>query len=199
VKPIVLGTAAIVGLFGKSLGVHPLETTTGNRKRYMRKIWITLLLTLPCLFAYGDETNCKEVGGGIVTNFLAESGTVNGQNFIFTTLGTATGDLAGGIGVYVFTFNPGSTATAMVHHHWVTAAGDTINLEDATATAYQFGTVPGLYAVGGGSYKAIIHGGTGRFANATGTSSFSGVLDQGQGTVVLRYQGTICFNQQNQQ
>jgi hypothetical protein len=90
----------------------------------MRKIWITLMLTLPCLFAYGDESNWKEVGGGIVTNFLNESGDVRFsknqpvQPFIFTTLGTATGDLAGGIGVYIFTFTTsGNSAMAQVHHH----------------------------------------------------------------------------------
>ena len=162
----------------------------------MRKIWIILLLTLPCLFAYGDENNCKEVSGGIVTNFLAESGTVNGNKFIFTTLGTATGDLAGGIGVYIFSFTPsGTSAVANVHHHWVTEAGDTINLADATANAYQVDSYTGVYAVGGGSYTAnIIPGGTGRFANATGQLSFSGVLDQNQGTVVLRYLGWICFH-----
>jgi hypothetical protein len=107
-------------------------------------------------------------------------------------------DEAGGTGVYIFTFTPaGNTAVATVHHHWVTAAGETINLADATAKAYQVGSFPGIYAVGGGSYTATITGGTGRFANATGTLSFSGALDEGQGTVVLRYRGTICLNQQN--
>jgi hypothetical protein len=63
-----------------------------------RKIWTALLVMTPCLFALGDENNCKEVSGGVVTNFLTESGTVNFPNesnkqFVFTTLGTATGDL----------------------------------------------------------------------------------------------------------
>jgi hypothetical protein len=165
----------------------------------MRKIWIALLVMMPCLFAQGDENQCKEVGGGIVTNFLAESGTVNSPNesnktFIFTTMGTATGDLAGGIGVYIFSFTTaGSSAVAKVHHHWVTNAGDTIDLADATANAHQVGTHAGIYATGGDDYTATITGGTGRFAHATGQLSFSGVLDQNQGTVVLRYQGTICF------
>jgi hypothetical protein len=105
----------------------------------MRKIWIALLVMVPCLFARGDEKNCKEVSGGVVTNFLTESGTVNFPNesnklFVFTTLGTATGDLAGGIGVYIFSFTPGNPAVANVHHHWVTEAGDTIFAQDATAT-----------------------------------------------------------------
>ena len=77
---------------------------TSVRKLYMRKFWIALLVMTPCLFAYGDGTNCKEVSGGVLTNFLTESGTVSfgtgsSQPFIYTTLGTATGDLAGGIGV----------------------------------------------------------------------------------------------------
>ena len=161
-------------------------------------MWIALLVIMPCLFAYGDEKQCKEVGGGIVTNFLAESGTVTFPNesnktFVFTTLGAATGDLAGGIGVYIFSFTPGNPAVANVHYHWVTNPGDTINLADATAYAYPVGTHAGIYATGGGSYTATITGGTGRVAHATGQSSLSGVLDQNQGSVVLRYQGTISF------
>jgi hypothetical protein len=167
----------------------------------MHKIWITLLVMTPCLFAYGGDKNCKEVSGGIVTNFLTESGTLNGQPnqpFMFTTQGTATGDLAGGVGVYVFSFTPGTTAVAKVHHRWVTEAGDSIFAQDATATAYQVGPYAGIYAVGGGSYTVNIIGGTGRFDGAKGELSFIGVLDTSgsdpsQWRVVLRYQGTICF------
>jgi hypothetical protein len=174
----------------------------------MRKLWIAILMMVPCMFARGDDRNCREVSGGIVTNFLTESGMVkfgtgtrtgNGQSFVFTTLGTATGDLAGGIGVYIFSFTPtGTTAVAQVHHNWVTEAGDTIFAQDATANAYQVGSHSGVYAVGGGSYTANIIGGTGRFAGATGELSFIGVLDTSepdpsQWRVVLRYQGTICF------
>jgi hypothetical protein len=165
----------------------------------MCKKWIALLVMMPCLFAHGDENNCKEVSGGVVTNFLTERGTVNfanesGKQFIYTTLGTATGDLAGALGVYIFSITPGANGVvAKVHHHWVTAAGDTIYLQDATATAFQVGPYPGVYAVADNSYTVNIIGGTGRFAGATGQLSTIGVLDTNQGKVVLRYQGTICF------
>ena len=166
----------------------------------MRKIWIALLVIAPCLFAHGDEKNCKEVSGGIVTNVLDESGMVNGMKFGLTTLGTVTGDLGGAIGVYFFTITGvgGPTVVATVHHHWVTEAGDTIFLQDATATAFKVGTLSGVYAVGDDSYTVNIIGGTGRFAGATGKLSTSGVLDISQGKVVLRYQGEICFAQPEQ-
>ncbi len=113
----------------------------------MRKIWIALLTLAPCLFAQGDEKNCKEVSGGIVTNVLAESGTVNGMNFVATSLGTATGDLRGGIGVYFLSITGVGTSNvvAKVHHHWVTEAGDTIFAENATANAFQVGTLAGVF------------------------------------------------------
>jgi hypothetical protein len=166
----------------------------------MPKIWIAFLMMVPCLFAQGDQKNCKEVSGGVVTNFLNESGTFNGESFKFTTLGTATGDLRGAVGVYIFSITAGqnNSAIAKVHVHWVTEAGDTIFLEDATANAFQVGVFTGVYAVGNDSYTAKIIGGTGRFAGATGKLSHTGVLDTIQGKVVLRYQGEICFAQPEQ-
>jgi hypothetical protein len=162
----------------------------------MRKICIALLVMMPSMFAQGDEKNFKEVSGGIVTNILLdESGMVFGKNFVATSLGTVTGDLRGGIGVYFFSITGVGTpnVVAMVHHHWVTEAGDTIFLEDATANAFQVGTLPGIYGVGDGSYTVNIIGGTGRFDGAKGNLSLIGVFDTGQSKVVLRYQGTIRF------
>ena len=68
-----------------------------------------------------------------MTNVLGEKGTVNGQDFVATTLGTVTGDLRGAIGVYFLSITGVGTpkVVAKVHHHWVTETGDTIFLENA--------------------------------------------------------------------
>ena len=192
---------AVRRLVGKSQGVHLLETTIGNMKRYMRKIWITLLLTLPCLFAYGDDNNCKEVSGGFVTNILNESGMfADGTKFIATTLGTATGDLAGGLGVYILSITQVNNKTVVkVQHHWVTTAGDTIFMAPATATGYPIGPFAGVTAVADDSYVVNIIGGTGRFAGATGQVKNTAVLDAVNGRAVGRYHGFICFKEKNQQ
>ena len=48
--------------------------------------------------AQAHDPRCVQVGGGIVTNFLDNT----------ETLGTATGDLSGGLGVSVLGVTPGS-------------------------------------------------------------------------------------------
>jgi hypothetical protein len=142
------------------------------------------------------ELNGFEPGFDVFAGFgmLAQVFGESGKQFIYTTLGTATGDLAGALGVYIFSITPGMNGVvAKVHHHWVTDAGDTIYLQDATANAFQVGPYSGIHAVADNSYTVNIIGGTGRFAGATGQLSTIGVLDTKQGKVVLRYQGTICF------
>jgi hypothetical protein len=125
----------------------------------------------------------------------------DGTKFIATTLGTATGDLAGGLGVYILSVAPGpnKTAVAKVRHHWVTTAGDTIFAAPATATGYQVGPFAGVTAVADDDYVVNIIGGTGRFAGATGQIKNTAVLDTVNGTAVGRYHGFICFKEQNQQ
>jgi hypothetical protein len=169
----------------------------------MRKIWTAFLIMLPCLFAQGGE-RCQEVGGAILTNSIPESGTIalvgpNGEpgttteNFVAVILGTATGDLRGG--VVIFVLPPTSTMPIRVHGNWVTESGDTIYADEANAT-------PGSPIPGSNVSAAFypgglnITGGTGRFAGAHGNLNILfGAGDSVSGQFIYRYQGTICFAQ----
>jgi hypothetical protein len=147
----------------------------------MRPILLSLLMLAPCLAQEG--ANCKEAAGTVSTNFLDQT----------TTLGTATGDLRGGLGVSVLSVSTSGTNTVFHnHHHWVTEAGDTVFFADADATAYPALSLPGLFLV---SYNngVKVTGGTGRFAGASGTLAVFGAINLPQGQVVLRYSGSVCF------
>ncbi len=148
----------------------------------MRK-GLVLLLAFSSVAAWADPV-CQHVGGGIVTNFLNAT----------TTFGSATGDLGGGIGVTVLSLTPGPGGILTLHnqHHWVTTQGDTIKAPPADATAYPSGQ-PGLYAA---TYVdgVTINGGTGRFEHAKGKVFAWGAIDTTKNEVVLRYEGTVCFN-----
>ena len=144
-----------------------------------------VLLTVSALWAQdASERHCKPVSGSILTNFVDPT----------DTLGTATGDFKGGLGVHVNSVTQGPNGTIILHnhHHWVTEAGDTILFDDADATLFPT-SVPGLYA---GSYLngVKIIGGTGRFVNATGNlTSTYGAVDLPEGQVILRYEGHVCL------
>jgi hypothetical protein len=129
-----------------------------------------------------EASRCRDVGGAILTNFVNQT----------TTLGTATGDLRGGLGVDVLSVAPGANGSTVFHnhHHWVTESGDTIFFADADATAFPTG-VNGLF---GASYidGVKITGGTGRFASASGELAVFGAVNLNQGQIVLRYQGQVC-------
>ena len=150
----------------------------------MRTIVVALLIAAPHLF--GSETSrCESVGGSVSTNFLDQS----------STLGVATGSLAGGLGVDIKSISSGTAPGSVVfhnHHRWVTSTGDTIFFTDADATAYPIQDVPGLYAI---AYKAgvTITGGTGKFEGASGTLQVFGSVNNNAGEIVLRYSGRVCY------
>ena len=50
-----------------------------------------------------------------------------------------------------------------------------------------------IVAVPWGNYISAIDGGTGLYANATGSVSYFGIADFTQNTLVLRYSGTVCY------
>ena len=154
----------------------------------MRTIKLTfwfLSMTITASALAQSGANCESVGGAILTNFLDQT----------TTLGSATGDLKGGLGVTVIDpiVQGSSPGSLLFHnrHRWVTEAGDTIVFDDAFALAFPTG-VPGLYAA---SYTngVTITGGTGRFMGANGKLAVYGAVNQNNGHVILRYEGQVCF------
>jgi hypothetical protein len=125
---------------------------------------------------------CQDVGGAILTSFLSQS----------TTLGAATGDLRGGLGVDILSISSGPNGTTIFHnhHHWVTESGDTIFFADADATAFPT-DIRGLFATSYTNGVAII-GGTGRFAGASGTLQIFGAVNLSQEQIILHYHGDVC-------
>jgi hypothetical protein len=126
---------------------------------------------------------CTHVGGGVITNI----GVVSPDR----TLGVATGDLKGAIGVRVVGQSTGSGGTTVfsVEHYWVTDAGDTIYVAPAELTALPVS--PGLFAVV--TYPVSITGGTGKFQGASGSINFIGEANFNTGEIGIRYSGQVCF------
>ena len=154
----------------------------------MRKLILICLLGIASLEAQAS-TSCHPVGGTILTNFVDST----------TTIGSATGDLAGGIGVTVLSFVPNQDGTLTFNnqHRWVTQDGDTIYSDPAVAMGFPT-TVSGFYAA---RYTKgiVITGGTGKFKGATGKLRGWGAVDTNKGEVILRYEGSVCLADEDQQ
>jgi len=150
----------------------------------------SVILLLASLTAKGFAQNphCSDVGGAILTN-LGGFGQIDGSP---TTMGVATGDLKGALGVQIVSASPDFTSIT-VQHHWVTENGEMLNFDQATL----HGTfvASGLLAVT--EYKIHLSGGTGRFANATGDMSSIGEVDFNTGHAILRYSGKVCVSGSN--
>lgn len=125
---------------------------------------------------------CRSIGGSVSTNL----GVVDAN----TTLGTATGDLAGAVTATILEVAPGpdNTTVFTVQHHFVTERGDAVFVDKARATAVM--VAPGLYAVL--SYPVRITGGTGQFKGATGRIENIGEVDLNRGLTIFRYTGQVC-------
>ena len=132
--------------------------------------------------AAAQSKHCTPAGGVILTNL--------GVPDANSTMGYATGDLKGAVGVTILsTEGTGNTLILHVQHHWVTESGDTLALAPATATTTQ--VAPGLYAIV--IYPFHLNGGTGKFAGASGDFTTSGEADLVNGRLVIRYTGQICY------
>jgi len=149
---------------------------------------IGLFLGFAAATGFAANPHCSDVGGAILTN-VGGFGQVDGA---LTTMGVATGDLKGAIGVQIVGGSSDFTSID-VQHHWVTENGETLNIGPATLQGAFVDQ--GLLAVR--KYKAHLSGGTGRFANASGDLSFIGEIDLNTGQVVLRYSGSFCVAASN--
>ena len=154
----------------------------------MRKLFVICLLGGASLVAQAS-TSCHPVGGTILTNFVDST----------TTIGSATGDLAGGIGVTVLSFVPNQdgTLTFTNQHRWVTQDGDTIYTNPSVAIGYST-AVSGFYAARY-SQGLVVTGGTGKFSGASGKLRSWGSVDINKGQVILRYEGSVCLAEEDQQ
>jgi hypothetical protein len=149
---------------------------------------VGLLLGSLTVGGFAANPHCSEIGGAVLTN-VGGFGQIDGSP---TTMGIATGSLKGAIGVQILIASTDLTSIT-VQHHLVTDDGETLNF--AQATLHGTFVAPGLLAVT--KYKAHLSGGTGRFANATGDTSYIGEIDFNTGHVVLRYSGTVCIGSSN--
>ena len=156
--------------------------------------YLSFTLSLGVLLASFTATglaanpHCTTVGGAILTN-VGGFGTIDGA---LTTLGVATGELKGALGVQVVSANADFTSIT-VQHHWVTDDGETLNFDQATLNGAYVG--PSLLGVT--EYKMHLRGGSGRFSKATGDLSNIGEIDFATGHTILRYSGTVCFGSSN--
>jgi len=152
--------------------------------------WFNFVLGVGVLLAsfttngFAANPHCTDLGGVILTN-VGGFGQIDGSP---TTMGVATGDLKGAIGIQIVSASADFTSIT-VQHHWVTENGETLNF--GQATLHGTFVAPGLLAII--DYHATLSGGTGRFANATGATSYIGEIDLNSGHVVLRYSGNACF------
>ena len=154
----------------------------------MKLASLVLLAAAAGVLSAAQPQTCTSVGGTLFTNVAAIENRIN--------FGVVHGDLAGAVaaaviaGPEVVNF-PKQQIRFTVQHYWVTDKGETLILEPATATADQTSKA-NVVAITYDNYQAKVAGGTGRFANATGTLKFTGTVDFNENHLVLRYTGEIC-------
>ena len=151
-----------------------------NNVRYITTLF-TVAGTL-LLGAAGRAQNCVPVSGTISTNFIDQT----------TTVGTATGDLAGGVSAVVQSVTPGPNGkiTFSVVHRFVNAAGDHIISEPSEAVAIP-SAESGVLSLTFAGMELV--GKTGSFEGATGSLKLFGGANLDRGEVVVRYRGQICY------
>ena len=146
------------------------------------KVAAVAVSAMLCCASVWAELKCHEVAGGITTNFVDSS----------DTLGSATGDLAGGLGVHVFNQQQGSGGTILltVHHHWVTATGELVPRSGDRDAVPNPCPRPLRRQLSGWSQPQRVRHRTLR--RRIRQYLCLGAVDLGKGEVVLRYSGSVC-------
>jgi len=151
-------------------------------RSFVLLLTIALVAILPICAQSGP---CVPVGGVLITNIGAIGGVYN--------LGPVFGDLQGSVAANIVS---STSTTYTLQHYWVTTSGDTILFKPAVLTpTYPVPSNMNIVAVPWGNYISAISGGTGKYTGATGSISYFGMADFTKNTLVLRYSGTVCYQQ----
>ena len=156
----------------------------------MKLVSVVFLLAAAAVLAAAQSgQNCTPIGGVLFTNVAAIENRIN--------FGVVYGDLSGSVAAAITSgpeqigFPGAPQLRFTVQHYWVTEKGELIQFKPATATA-DFTSKKNVYAITYDNYQGTVTGGTGKFANATGTVKFMGTVDFNENHLVLRYMGEIC-------
>jgi hypothetical protein len=128
--------------------------------------------------AQDSATDCETVGGTFLINFVDPT----------TGLAVLSGDLTGAVRGVILdqTMNEANIMSLSLEHVIVTETGDMLmTTDEATLMPVD----EGVFFM---QQTQTIVGGTGRYAEATGTLTEFGAVDMGTGQGVLRYTGEIC-------
>ena len=133
------------------------------------------------------EGSCRQVSGSISANVVTNTNVSTGL-----ALGTVTGGLAGAtMATFTVSAGSGGNLNLVLHHNFVTDSRNALNTNDTGILV----PVPGLSNIYRMSVSYTIAGGTGRFANATGTLQNHGEADLNTGLLTLTYSGQVCAAQ----
>jgi len=145
---------------------------------------LVLILQAPGIRVARADGNCRQVSGSIAASVVA-----NPNVSVGLALGPVTGGLAGAtMATFTATAGSGGNLALVLHHNFVTDSRDSLTTSD-TGTLVPVPGLPGIYRM---SVDYTITGGTGRFANATGSLRNHGEADLNSGLLTLTYSGQVC-------
>lgn len=143
-----------------------------------------IALGVSCLPQLAAAAECQPVAGTI------DATVVGGEPV--NVLGNVSGDLSGATRAVLTGQTEGENGTLNLTlvHDFVTHNRGSLRTSDTAVWT----PVPGRAGVFHMATEYQIEGGTGAFADATGTLVNDGIADTTTGLVTLRYEGEVCMN-----